>query len=159
MGAVVEIWFESLIPFLLKDSHIVQCAVTSAVTIISYSTSFMHMFQIIPKIPQKVRHFYLWSSHPQTTTLSYQPKKATKVKFPALVLGNLWPLSTHAPVATKSKTHAFENTLALHTTSTATINPRSSSGQEHFSSGTREKKPLIPAWARSCQRLPPDLSE
>ena len=25
MGAVVEIWFESLIPFLLKDSHIVQC--------------------------------------------------------------------------------------------------------------------------------------
>ena len=24
MGAVVEIWFESLIPFLLKDSHIVQ---------------------------------------------------------------------------------------------------------------------------------------
>ena len=25
MGAVVEIWFESLIPFLLKDSHIVHC--------------------------------------------------------------------------------------------------------------------------------------
>ena len=25
MGAVVEIWFEYLIPFLLKDSHIVQC--------------------------------------------------------------------------------------------------------------------------------------
>ena len=25
MWAVVEIWFESLIPFLLKDSHIVQC--------------------------------------------------------------------------------------------------------------------------------------
>ena len=25
MGAVVEIWFESLISFLLKDSHIVQC--------------------------------------------------------------------------------------------------------------------------------------
>ena len=25
MGAVVEIWFKSLIPFLLKDSHIVQC--------------------------------------------------------------------------------------------------------------------------------------
>ena len=24
MGAVVEIWFESLIPFLLKDSHIVH---------------------------------------------------------------------------------------------------------------------------------------
>ena len=24
MGAVVEIWFESLNPFLLKDSHIVQ---------------------------------------------------------------------------------------------------------------------------------------
>ena len=24
MGAVVEIWFEYLIPFLLKDSHIVQ---------------------------------------------------------------------------------------------------------------------------------------
>ena len=27
MGAVVEIWFESLIPFLLKDSHIVHCCV------------------------------------------------------------------------------------------------------------------------------------
>ena len=27
MGAVVEIWFESLIPFLLKDSHIVHCRV------------------------------------------------------------------------------------------------------------------------------------
>ena len=25
MGAVVEIWFEYLIPFLLKDSHIVHC--------------------------------------------------------------------------------------------------------------------------------------
>ena len=34
-----------------------------------------------------------------------------------MVLGNLWPLSTHASVATKSKTHAFENTLALHTIS------------------------------------------
>ena len=28
MGAVVEIWFESLIPFLLKDSHIVQWVAT-----------------------------------------------------------------------------------------------------------------------------------
>ena len=28
MGAVVEIWFESLIPFLLKDSHIVHWAST-----------------------------------------------------------------------------------------------------------------------------------
>ena len=28
MGAVVEIWFESLIPFLLKDSHIVHSAVS-----------------------------------------------------------------------------------------------------------------------------------
>ena len=28
MGAVVEIWFESLIPFLLKDSHIVHWVAT-----------------------------------------------------------------------------------------------------------------------------------
>ena len=28
MGAVVEIWFESLIPFLLKDSHIVHCGLS-----------------------------------------------------------------------------------------------------------------------------------
>jgi len=29
MGAVVEIWFEYLIPFLLKDSHIVQWLTTT----------------------------------------------------------------------------------------------------------------------------------
>ena len=38
MGAVVEIWFESLIPFLLKDSHIVQwCTMCFFLTFLLYA--------------------------------------------------------------------------------------------------------------------------
>ena len=40
MGAVVEIWFESLIPFLLKDSHIVQWGSLTQNVVLYFYISF-----------------------------------------------------------------------------------------------------------------------